>query len=74
MLNQFPILIPVIVYPVYVLDVSVKLVEAQLEAHVLKNEQAGRHPDGEPGDVDERKSFILHQFPPRDFEIAYQHY
>ena len=65
MLDQFAILIAVIIYTINIGCIFIELVKAQFEAYILEYQQAGCHANRKTGNIDERKSFILPQIPMR---------
>ena len=73
MLDQFAVLIPVIVNPVQIPCILIELIVAQLEIHILKDQQAGGHTDSQPDHIDKGKDLILADIPPGGDEIALKH-
>jgi hypothetical protein len=51
----------------------VKILVAQLEAHVEHDQKTTRHADGEAQYVDERVAFVFAQIAQRDFEVVVEH-
>jgi hypothetical protein len=71
MLNQFSVLIPVVVNSVNVVYIPVELVITKLKIDILKDKQAGRYAHGEPNDIDKRKDLIFPEIPPGSDQIAF---
>jgi hypothetical protein len=46
---------------------------AQFELHVQEDQEAGRHTDGQPHDIDERESPVTPEIPEGSLEIVSEH-
>jgi hypothetical protein len=73
MLDQFAILIAIVIYAINIGCIFIELVKAQFKAYILKYQQAGCHANRKAGNIDERKSFVLPQISPCGFEIVFDH-
>jgi len=72
-LDEFAILIPVVIDTVEVPDIFIELIVAQLEIHVLQDQQTGSHADREPDHIDKRENLILPDITPGGSKIALKH-
>lgn len=60
-------------YAVEVGDIFMPAVIAELEMDIEEDKKAGRHPNGEPGYIDQGENFVFEQVPEGDLEIVLQH-
>jgi hypothetical protein len=50
-----------------------KLIVAQFKAHILQNQQTGRHADSEPCHIDRGVYLIAFEISPGSYEIIFDH-
>jgi hypothetical protein len=72
-LDEFAILISVVIDAIKIPGIFIELIKAQLEIHVLQDQQTGSHADREPDHIDERENLILPDITPRGSKIALKH-
>jgi hypothetical protein len=56
-----------------VVSIGMEVIITPLKTDILNNEQTGRHPDGEPKDIHQRKRFLAHQNTPCYFKMDLDH-
>jgi hypothetical protein len=58
---------------VYLVEIFVELIIAQLKVHINKNEKTSSHTNRQPNNVDQRKTFVPPKVAECDFNIVLYH-